>query len=72
MTKKEIITEFCALATMVGDSVFNSDIPHDCFCSESNVVPDAGFQFSKKVLEFIETAIIEKIEREKTKKRSKK
>ena len=57
MEKKKVIERFCALASKVGEEQFHSTLPTDCFCGEEI----AGFQFSEKVLDFIEEAVEAKL-----------
>ena len=59
--KQEVIERLCALCEEVGD-LFNYKYPVDCFCRKD---PPSGFtyQFSEKILEFIEKAIREKIKK---------
>jgi hypothetical protein len=56
ITRKEVISRLCELTSKVGNQVFNNTVPHDCFCTE-----EKGFQFSEKVLEFIEDAVKKEI-----------
>ena len=59
--KQEVITRLCALASVVGDKEFQNRHAHDCFCHKS--LMECGFQFSDNVLEFIEQAVHEKLNR---------
>ncbi len=56
MDKQWTIEQFCALASRVGTLVYHENEAHDCFCSE-NAVVTYHFQFSPKVLTFIENAV---------------
>jgi len=56
MTKDQVIERFCALASMVGEVKFSHTEAYDCFCGQTG--EDVfGFQFSHKVLKFIEDAV---------------
>jgi hypothetical protein len=55
MKRKEIIERLCALCTDVGD-YFEEKFPHDCFCHR-NSTPSNDFQFSHKIIEFIEDIV---------------
>lgn len=52
MIKEEVIKKFCELSTKVGKEVFNSTVPHDCFCVNS-----PNFQFSPEIIAFITEAV---------------
>ena len=54
MKKQEVIAQLCELASMVGNDVFNSQLPHDCFCDP---LPDPYYQFDSQVMEFISNAV---------------
>jgi hypothetical protein len=67
MKATKIIERLCCLASKVGDQAFNAQEAHDCFCphftdEDSCHLPGGGFQFSEKVLAFIEEAVNEKLE----------
>lgn len=63
-SKAEVIRNFCALSTKVMKEVYNYREAADCFCSDNNT-PDEHFVFSDSVMEFIDDAVNERIEREK-------
>lgn len=60
MTKNEVIAKLCELCTKVGNEHFKHEISYDCFCDENMT----SFQFDEKIIEFIETAVEEKINEE--------
>jgi hypothetical protein len=54
MNKKELTERLCELVTRVGVDVFNSQVPHECFCGtlmNDNPIVD------KSVVDFIENAV---------------
>ena len=59
MTKDEIIKRLCDLSTKIGNVVFEEQIPHDCFCGEKE---SDNFQFDETILEFIESAVNNRID----------
>ena len=66
LTKKETIANLCFLATTIGENVFENKIPHDCFCGENEETEKdylGGFQMDSEIIEYIKTAVREKIER---------
>ena len=65
MTNEEVIKEFCELSTEVMDKIFDCRIPADCFCKMRIRGNDFfGYQFADEIMEFIQAAVQEKIERE--------
>lgn len=58
--EQEIISTLCALCSDVGRKVFDHQEAHDCFCT----VTQTNFQFSQKILDYIRTAVEEKMSRE--------
>jgi len=64
MDKNTVLKRLCAVATQVGAEVFKEQRAHDCFCGTNPGVTDANFSFEEEVLDFIETAVQEKQERD--------
>ena len=62
MTKQEVIEELCNLSSKVARFMKNR-VPADCFCGK-NFLVNNSFQFDVRVIEFIQNAVNEKIERE--------
>lgn len=63
MTKYDVKQFFCKLSYIVMEH-FNFNVSADCFCGKNETL---NYNFDKKVLEFIQDAVNEKIAREKTK-----
>ena len=61
MDEKEIVTKLCKLCTEVNEKVFHFGHPTDCFCQERKL--SAG-SFSPEILNFIITAVKEKMPKE--------
>ncbi len=59
MTKKETITSLCEIITEVG-AAMKHECAHDCFCTNE----EHYFQMDKKVIDFVRTAVNEKIKKE--------
>lgn len=58
------IERFCALRRVVNAEVFEFQVPSDCLCDKSEQLPDGwNWQDNGKVMDFIEKAVAEKIER---------
>ena len=57
MTRREVISRFCALATKVRKEVFGNDIPADCICMDQ-----IGFEFNETLLKYIEEAVYKQID----------
>lgn len=55
MTKNEVISRFCALATSVARALGHEQHAADCFCEFCHT--DGSFNFSEKVMEHIEEAV---------------
>jgi len=66
MNKQEVIEEFCKLSALVGEDIFKNQEAFDCFCGE-NQLSGFSYNFSAKIMDFIQTAVKEKIGREKAK-----
>jgi len=62
MNKDQVIKRLCALSSNVGSRKFKSSIPHDCFC-EDGKNSCFSFQFDEQIIEFIEQAVNEKLNR---------
>ena len=62
MKKDIVILRLCRLTTLVMAKKFHYLEPADCFCT---VGYQPEFQFSEKILEFLEAAVAEKLAREK-------
>ena len=66
--KARHVERFCDLRRKVNEEVFAFAVPSDCLCrrSDMNPFPDGwNWQDTGKVMDFIEKAVAEKIEREK-------
>ena len=62
MIKPEVIKRFCALASLVTEQVFGYQRESsDCFCEESE--HEGNFQFSSRVMTFIELAVKKEVHR---------
>jgi hypothetical protein len=58
MKKQQVIELFCKLAERVSERQFGSTEPTDCFCGKNPMMSDdAHYQFSEKVMDFIEMAV---------------
>lgn len=57
--KKLVIDKFCKLASKVNNRKFNWSVASDCFCS--NIDDSEGFRFDEEVFNFIESAVMEKL-----------
>ena len=61
MTKEQVIEKFCSLSTKVASSqTFKWSESADCFCQKEHF--PANFQFSEKIMSFIEKAVQEKLD----------
>lgn len=58
-TREDVILRFCELSSKVMEH-FDYKYAADCFCDE----PTSFFRFEKEIMEFIETAVMEKIKNE--------
>jgi len=58
--REEIIMRLCTICALVRSEMFPKE-PADCFC---HMRKNASFYFSPDVIEFVEDAVREKIERE--------
>jgi len=59
--KRELVDRFCKLSRRVAHCQFRFREPADCFCALHD---DPYFQFSEKVIKFIEEAVEEKLDRD--------
>jgi len=57
MTRQEVIERFCQLSDEVNKSVFHYDVPSDCFCGHSEFPRSFHYEYSEKILNFIEEAV---------------
>lgn len=64
MNKQHVIGEFCKLSALVGSEHFKNQEAYDCFCGGTQQ-SDSTYHFSDKVMEFIQTAVKEKLDSEK-------
>jgi len=62
VTKIQVQIQMCALTSTVAEKVFKCRKASDCFCGET--VSKSGYAFDPEVLEFIKTAVEEKIDRD--------
>jgi len=62
MTRQDVLQRLCSLCHAVNAKHFEFNTPSDCFC-EHRPHSDINFQFSEKIIEFIESAVNEKLER---------
>jgi hypothetical protein len=60
MTKEQVIERFCALATEVGEA-HQHTLAHDCFCGHPDSFRTDPMDFRFEVLDFIESAVREKL-----------
>jgi hypothetical protein len=60
MTKQEVLEHLCDLCTRVMAREFDYREPADCFCNPKH---NPNFQFSPRILQFIEEAIEAHLER---------
>lgn len=62
MEKQEVISRFCDLSRLVIQVKYDYSIPADCFCGQNGGFEImGGFQYSEKVILFIEQAVKEKL-----------
>ena len=52
------IDRLCRLVSDIGHRVFNDQVPHDCFCSESFLDNPV---IADEIVDFIEAAVLEKL-----------
>jgi hypothetical protein len=63
MDTQDALKRLCALITVVGEDVFKSKVPHDCFCGENPAaLAHGGAKVDWQVINFIEEAVREKID----------
>lgn len=60
--KLEVIAMFCKLSEEVGH-YFHSEFAYDCFCP-ANIRDSFSYQYEDKIIDFIRSAVAEKIERD--------
>lgn len=60
--KEEVIKQLCLLCTKIGEDVFDSCIPHDCFCGDNKNF-EFDFQFAEEIITFLEKSVDERIEK---------
>ena len=65
LNKKEVTERLCKLVTKVGSEQFKSEFSHDCFCGESLINNNSNTFVNDVIIEFIEKAVEEKMEKEK-------
>jgi hypothetical protein len=58
--REDVLERFCDLSMVVMEEVFQCTIPADCFCGQRH---PSYTQFDDEILEFIEEAVEEAIER---------
>ena len=56
ITKSDLLARLCALCTEVGERLYNSREPHDCFCNARTEDSDS-FQFSSDIIDWIEEVV---------------
>jgi hypothetical protein len=59
MTKQEVLERLCDLCSEVMAREFDYLEPADCFCQPN---PEHDFQFSPRILQFIEEAVGSRLE----------
>lgn len=64
MTKDQIISELCAMASALGEVKDHNTMPHDCFCELAIEHDDYFFKFDPAIIDFFRDAIAEKLERD--------
>jgi len=62
MRKYEVIERLCSLTSEVMRGAYGCSIPADCFCGASKSKA-SDFQFSEEIIEFVENAVWEKIQK---------
>ena len=60
--KREVISKLCKLSTHIMEKEFGCKHSADCFCGDS--ITSFTFEFSPEILNFIEEAIEEKLQRD--------
>lgn len=69
MTRDQVLERFCNLTTEVMKKRFNAMEAADCFCGTQDLTAyfKAGctYQFSEKIVKYIEDAVREKLQKEK-------
>jgi hypothetical protein len=60
MTKQEVLERLCSLCTEVMAREFSYALAADCICNPDH---DPYFQFSPRILQFIEEAVGSRLER---------
>lgn len=58
---RDVINRLCQICSVVMEDQYQCKIAADCFCGQKTV--DINFRFSTAILDFIERAVAEKIER---------
>ena len=61
MNEKQVLEYFKRIGLMVNKEKFNFDIPSDCFLHVIEGKTKPLFQYSEEILNFIENAVIEKL-----------
>ena len=61
MNRNEVLERMCKLSTKVMIDMFDASVPADCICID-NARQKQYFQFSEKVMSFIEDAVNSKLE----------
>lgn len=64
MKKQEVLEELCSLANKVNRNQFNFTHAADCLCGMNPLSHEPTFNFSREVMEFIKTAVNEKLEKQ--------
>jgi len=64
MNKNEAIGALCIIAAQVMSEKFEDMVPADCICPAG---PDNNFNFHQSIINFIASAVDEKLAREKKK-----
>ncbi|VVB52097.1 Uncharacterised protein [uncultured archaeon] len=72
MTREEVLNKLCTLCTEVSKKRFGNSEASDCFCPQGDISRliairyGLNFQFSDKVIAFIEQAVKEKLSKGKS------
>jgi hypothetical protein len=62
LSKELVLERLCVMSTEVMEKVYRYQIPADCFCGKQDF---GDFQFDDEILEFIEKAVEDAIEKHK-------
>lgn len=70
LTKEEVLKRLCKLSTKIATEIYRNHFAADCFCGQSSpsiyralFVGADDYRFETEVLEFLESAVEEKMEK---------